>query len=594
MGYDEELIRIIKKYNLDRNENNINSERINAEVINILKNKCKGKKMAMWGVGDINNPNETYVYKFLDKYIYYLGKVNCLVDARDDYMGKKLLDIPIIKSDELEKYDVEVILITSFRSRKYIAEDIKTKFPQIYCLDIYEELEKNGIKTEKDIFKSDSRYVDIYFARKKYELAVDEIDKSMYLKDLIARYLDIRDIYYATFFMKEYVDKNYNGWEEISKCVSEVEILLKRIKENTIKRKDIVLAYIDALRSCDWYDKKTDKYKILKNISNESKCFLEVNSTASVTYESMYSAMTGNLPLDGDVYNRSYSYRIGESKFFNRAIKKGYSINVYFPELYKILDENKFVKYYYNLYITEHMWNLICRMAEEEKRTIHFFYAKELHIPFLCGYFTDEPIETVFSRMGFDDTVEDREKVSRQFKDCLQYVQLQIEYFWEYFGERSNKIIFSDHSHIVCNEKNKPYYMYYNDIEKSVHNVLMISGENVIAEKVSNLVSMRDFNKIILPLLDDKDVYIPEEDIIEYQYYPVMNKSIRECSKLFNGEKYIDGIKCFRNKNYLVVFTKKGLPEIYRLEDENKVSICDSKEGKDFLRYIQKNYDVEF
>lgn len=595
MIYDKELVRIAKKYNLYCDEDNFDSEKLYIEICNILKDKCKGKKMAMWGVGDLNNPRETYAYKFLDKYIYHLGKVLCLVDARKDYRGKRLLDIPIINSDELEKYKVEVILITSFRSRKYISEEIKVKFPQVYCLDIYEELEKRGISTEKDIFKNDSRYVDIFFSRRKYELADNEVDKAKCLKELIGKYLGIRDIYYANFFMNEYVNKKYSDWEGVSKCINEINVLIERIKRDINKKEDIVIAFIDAFRACDWYDKKRASYNMLEGISKKSKCFLNINSTAPVTFESMYSIMTGNLPLEGDVYNRSYSYEISESEFFNEAVKKGYSVNVYFPEAYKILKENQYVNHYSNLYITEHMWNIICKMAEESKKLIHFFYGREeLHTPFLCGYLTNEPIETVFSRMGLEETTEDFDKVNKQFQDCLKYVELEIDYFWDFFGEDTKKIIFSDHSHIVCNYENKPYYMYYNKVEQSVHNVLMVSGKNIVAGDVNELVSMRDFNKILLPILDDKDVYIPKCDIVQYQYYPVMNKSIRECSKLFNGENYIDGIKCFRNEKYLIAITKKGSVEIYKLEDEDKVSICDSEEGRDFLLYIKENYNIDF
>lgn len=592
MKYDEKLVEIVKKYGfLDEGSA---SNKIFYEISNILKEKCKGKRMAMWGIGDINNPKETYAYKFMETYVYFLGEIVCMVDAREDYQGKKMLDIPITNPDSLEEYDVSVVLITSFRSRKYIAKDIRNRFPDIYCLDIYEELEKRGVKTDKDIFANDSKYIDIFYLRKAYEEADNFIDKGLGLRKLIAKYLEIRDIYYVLYFIDEFINNQYEGYEEVLKSKQEIEELLAEIKDNISKKDDIVIAFVDAFRAIDWYDKKEEQFKLLKNISKNSKCFVNSSATGPVTYESMYSIMTGKMPLEGKIYNNKYSFDVEESEFFNEAVKRGYKINNYFNETYKIMEENENVKQYIGEYLTFNLWRLICNMAEKQSKNIHFFYAIELHIPFICGYLENEPIETVFSRMGLEESEEDFEKVSKQFENCLEYINLEINYFWDFLSEDMRKIIFSDHSHIVNNYKKAPYYMYYNDIEQSVHNVFMISGKNIEPGIIKDLVSMRDFNKILLPILDDKDCSVIKRDVVQYEYYPVMNKSIRECSGLFGGEKYIDGIKCFRNEKNLVVFTPNGKVEMYDIDKENKTTRCEDKESIGFLQDIKENYDLNF
>ena len=91
---------------------------------NVLKKNCN-----VGGVGDLNNPEETYVSKFLNVFADSLQNTKCLVDMRREIEGKELLGLPIVLPDKMFKYNVDVILVTSYRSRKYIVKKYKRNTP---------------------------------------------------------------------------------------------------------------------------------------------------------------------------------------------------------------------------------------------------------------------------------------------------------------------------------------------------------------------------------------------------------------------------------------------------------------------------------
>ena len=88
---DMEFSKIIHKYlTVEYKENK--RDLIYGKVYKILRSKCFKKNIAMWGVGDLNNPEETYVSKFLNFFADSLQNTKCLVDMRREIEGKNYWD----------------------------------------------------------------------------------------------------------------------------------------------------------------------------------------------------------------------------------------------------------------------------------------------------------------------------------------------------------------------------------------------------------------------------------------------------------------------------------------------------------------------
>ena len=553
---DMEFSKIIHKYlTVEYKENK--RDLIYGKVYKILRSKCFKKNIAMWGVGDLNNPEETYVSKFLNVFADSLQNTKCLVDMRREIEGKELLGLPIVLPDKMFKYNVDVILVTSYRSRKYIVKEIQAQYPNIPYLDVYEELEKMGFNVDADIFAEDDKYIDLYYQKEKYLNAININDQEEEFQKLLIMYADIKYVYYICKCINECEINDYSFISKINKLREELIQLMEKVRETIVHRSDIVVWFQDAFRNIDWYDSEKKQFRVLKNISKKSICMVNSYSTAPVTYESLYSIITGNLPFEGKVYDTKFRFNIEEFAFLKKALEENYYIKYYIDEAFDFFYPNKRLETYYKKYLPEIIWEILQQMCVDDKNTLHFAYAlKELHVPFLCGCFSQEPTRTLFSRMGLEGENGNWHDIKVQFADCLKYFDEELENFFAMLGDDTMMILFSDHSHVVYDQyESKPFYLYYNNLEKSVKNVFMIYKKTWEHKVYDSLVSMIDFNDIAMKIFSEKSLQLPNRESIQYQYYPIQNISIRENAKYFNGEDYIDGIECCYDGNEIKVKT---------------------------------------
>lgn len=553
---DMEFSKIIHKYlSVEYKENK--RDLIYGKVYKILQNRCLKKNIAMWGVGDLNNPEETYVSKFLNIFADSLQNTKCLVDMRQELQGKELLGLPIILPDKILKYNVDIILVTSYRSRKYIVREIQARYPNIPYLDVYEELEKMGFDVDVDIFAEDDKYIDLYYQKEKYLNAININDQEEEFQKLLIMYADIKDVYYICKCINECEINDYSFISKINKLREELIQLMEKVRETIVHRNDVVVWFQDAFRNIDWYDSEKKQFRVLKNISNKSICMVNSYSTAPVTYESLYSIITGNLPFEGKVYDTKFIFNIEQFAFFKKALEENYYIKYYTDEAFDFFYSNKRLETYYKKYLPEIIWEILQQMCVDDKNTLHFAYAlKELHVPFLCGCFSQKPTRTLFSRMGLEGENGNWHDIKVQFADCLKYFDEELENFFAMLGNDTMMILFSDHSHVVYDQyESKPFYLYYNNLEKSVKNVFMIYKKTWEHKVYDSLVSMIDFNDIAMKIFSEKSFQLPNRESIQYQYYPIQNISIRENAKYFNGEDYIDGIECCYDGNEIKVKT---------------------------------------
>ena len=564
---NQKFDEIIKKYLPNKYESG-NNDLVYSKVYSILRRNCLNKNVAMWGVGDINNISQTYVAKFLEVFADSLQNTKCVIDARKELEGKKILGLPIITSSEITKYDIDIILITSYRSRKFIAKEIKLHHPDITYIDVYEELEKTGLPSDVDIFLDNDKYIDLYDQRMKYNNAVTIEDKKEQFDKLLLMYADIKDIYYMCKMIDECEITDLIYRDKLDRLKKELLNLLETIRNNIYNRKDIIVWFQDAFRNIDWYDSEKKQFKMLNNLSEKSVCFVNSFSTAPVTYESVYSIITGKLPFEGDVYDSDFKFDVEQFEFLNMAVQHGYNIEFYTDESFDIFNPNKKLSTHYKKYVSEIIWAILNKMCDQhDKSALHFAYAlKELHVPFMCGYFSDKPVKTIFSKMGLEDDQTNWKDIKRQFNDCLNYVNEELESFFGLLGEESSIIVFSDHAHIVYDQyENKPFYLYYDNVEKSVKNVFMIYNKKWKPEIHNELVSMIDFNEIACQIYEKDSFELPNRKEVYWQYYPVYNKTIRENAAFFNGEDYIDGIECCYDGDVVKVSTPHSIKQIKKV-----------------------------
>jgi hypothetical protein len=591
--FDERLNQILTKYHIEKiDEKNLN-DNLDLTVKGILTDYCAGKKCALWGAGRMNITS-SHSAILIGKYATYLQNLICVIDSDPDFQGKTFLGYPIIAPDQISEYDLDVIVISSKNSGRSIVESLLKVSPESKYVDIYGELRSRGIEVYNNFYDENSIYTQIFDYKEKLEQETSGTKREVLLQKLIGLYYSIRDFYYADHYIDLYINEKYSCSERFTELRNEIHQLLQDMKDiNRKKTEDISLFYIDALRQKDVYDPGTGNLRILRKYFECAKVYTNAYSTGATTYESMVSAILGRYPLDCNVYSRNFLRNLDESELLRTVYEEGYDIHWMVSDCYRLLEEDSRIKFDIQIYMTKKLWNLSCSLAEARNKSFHFIYFPyEIHCPMLCGYHSIKPVIRGFSNMGIEDFPE---SIETQYKECIDYMDKQFDFYYDLLGEHTTKVIFSDHSQVVYDKNNidKTYNMYYKDKELCTHIPLLLSKKPLTYQVYDSYISMVDFNQIMLNLMKGNDLKDLEREIIRYQYYPIHSAKIRFHAISCGYEDYIEGMDIFVSKNYIYVKTGTGKEEVYKHNDLLS-NIIQLDEGQDFKNKVISSYHIAF
>ena len=592
--YDEELIRILKDYNLYEREFSSDGKKIKSILIKELKKRCLHRRIGLWGVGQTTNQKSHASVILNDYACEFDGEIVCIIDGYDMLWGQNIDGVPIVSPKDIKQQDIDMIIITSKNSVQSIVKDIEKYAPKCEYFDIYGVLRENGITVYHEFFREASAYTMAYTLRKQYEEAKSEDEKIKNLTELIKIYAYLRDFHYLFYFMDIYMKKEYEGWKQIQNCKKEIENLLEQVKLRSVKNseQDMLVFCIDAL-SGEYVYGDTEENRVLKSYTEKAYNFTNLYSTAPTTYESFTSIIAGRYPFDQDVYEGKQTFYLKESTFLSEVRNKGYAIHFYTDGEYSVIEEEGLenVEYFYYPYLAQKNWYMLCDMAENDKPTLFYAYTPfEMHIPHICGYHSNEPVSFALADIGVIDI---NSFVETQLNDAKKYVDIEMGEFQQFISEDMRVAIFSDHSQIGFDrEEMKPYYMYYNDIARNTHATLFVMGKGIEHGVHKEDVSLIHLNDILIHFFLDEKHKIPSEDIMQIQYYPIKSKGLRDVAKVKGYTDYIDGIRCFLGKDYLYVRTGTKKEELYR-RGETKHNLISQKQGEDFVRRIKQRFCLE-
>lgn len=593
--YDKQLNEIIKKYNCVAPDL-VDSKLINSIVVDVITRRCSGKTVAIWGVGKKNAVNG-HCAVIINRYILNLTGLKCLIDSDKDIQGTLFMGYPVVDPSEIKDNDIDIIIIASKGSRINIRDNIKKIAPQCEYIDIYEELENAGIKIDYNFFSEQNIYTELYRQKHLYEKAENVTEKQEHLQKMIAYYLKIRDFYYAEQYITEYCNNQYSNNESYLDMLSEIKSLCQTVKEkNAHKSGDVIIHLIDSLRAMDVYgESETGEFRlnIFKDYQNTAAIFTEAYSTGPATYESMIGTIKQKLSFQENVYeNNNFMFDIDEFEFLNDIYKKGVPIRFYNSKDYLVMNPCEEIYMKEQLHMPEKLWTVACDIAESEVPTFNFvYYPWELHFPMLCGYMTNEPQIKMFADVGLEDM---SGFIEQQLADCLDYVDKQFSFYKSFFSDDMTTVIMADHSQPIYDKsRNDPFFMFYNDKDRISHVTFMISNQRLKAGVYDGLISMLDFNFIMKKAVFEHEIIVPERRVVQYQFYNVQNRRLREMANKRGLMDYTEGIHCFLSKEYLYVKTAKGVKEVYALSD-NKTNIIDSPEAQEYIEYVEEHFDTDF
>lgn len=593
--YERKLEELIKNYHFDI-ELPGDSMVIHNILMDLFKTRCEGKKVALWGAGRKNTEN-SHAAVILKKYTTYIQGMAYLIDSMEELWGDEFLGYPIIAPSQIKEAGINMVIISSKVQADSIKKDLEMYCPGCEYIDIYDELRKRGIKVYHKFYEESNIYTTIFRLRKEYEANMDNaLTASEKLRTIIGAYLSIRDMHYAIRYCREYIEKAYENSEDVRRFLTELETLIKEVKKaNEAKKEDVVIWFIDSLRAMDVFHKREDgtfEADMFEDYLSKAVTFTNAKSTGVTTYESMISIIKKKYPYEQNVYENNIMFDFDDFSLLPVAKEQNYDIHFYISEGYQIIHDNPDITYTKQIYMAEKLWTLVTDMADNNNKTFNFVYFPyELHFPLICGYHEKEPEISGFVDVGVEDT---SSFVPRQLEECKAYVNLQMKFYKEFFSDDMLLSVFADHSQVVYDDaEKKPYFMYYNQQERCVNVTFFIKGWGLEPQWNQQLVSMYDFNDIMLGLMRNRKLVVPDRKYAQYQYYRIHYKKLREYAISHGMEDYINGMNCCTSLEYLYMISETGKEEVYKLDD-NKKNIITTEEGKRFAAEVKSKVNLSF
>lgn len=583
--FDVKMNNIIKKYfSMEQCKKEINMK---DKIGEVLAENNSGK-FALWGAGD----HTDVLFKYFS---FDLRECKVIIDVNEGKKGKIISGKDVILPNDLSKYEIDTIFISSFAARNDIKDSIKKILPKCKIVDFYDEIiKKYNLKLEAPFYLVKNIKEKIYNLKEQYYIQNDAEEKRKLLNKLIVNYLIIRDIKYAKFFIEEYIEKKYYRYNDKIKLLTEIDILIGEIKKGISKRNgnDIVLMYLDALRAKDVYGEKF-KMNFLHSILKDTAYYTNAFSPSIFTFESFPSILTGKLPFTDELYKyRDVSQ--DDVAFINKAVEKGYKIKFYTIDFWKMVEGKDIERKEYGFNASENIWNYLIDIAEEEatKTLSLLYFLQETHPPHVCAYHTVRPIShnTLFA--SNDIVAQTQEDFQQQYYDCLNYMDEQLKFFCDITNGKITKIFFSDHGQIIENAmdnlKDISTLAGWHDERYNVP--LIIMDSKMEAKEYKELICLNQLGSLVTSILCEEK-FENENKYMEMNFSKIYNNVIIDKYKESGLDDYINGYKVIRDNDYKLVITGNGNKKVYVLP-EQFLECTDLNLKRKIVEYFESIVDI--
>lgn len=556
MNINDELEKIKTKYFSTCNT-------YNEEVIKVIKELMKSipdtSKIAIRGGGE-------HTLKLLEL-IPNNKNIIGIFDINNAYTN----NTGVIKSypvSDLIKYDIDIIIISSFKYRYEIRKELENNFNKSYIIiDIYDKLAEKGIVLDRVFyFYTAYPYCEISDLKLKLDNTKEKKQREKLLINIIEKCIDIKDFISFKKYIEKYKNEKFNNTFDYNSLKKDIDTLLQQIIEvlKYRKHKDIILSWNDAIP----YE-ELDKLPYLKKLS-ENSLFFENSYTVTPytdpTFKAMFSkkwVWNNNTEKDKKTFN-----------LFKEIEKNGY-------HPIWIGNDRNWVKDYANDGLecdmttvwgpsTIRYWQMLYYLMKYDEPLFVCVHAVvETHEPYL----SPDVLKPEFPMKAYRDDYK-TEKILSQIETSINYWNQQLE-FYDKFIQNYNcsRIYMSDHG-TWLNLGETRY------AEKAIHNILFIQDKSIKNCRCKELFSLYNFKEMLEYIINNnkknykamfsneifiQDVEIFDRDIINIlKKYKETDLSLSFCGIITKKLKYIvlsNGKEKFFKKingNFVEIYEKNG------------------------------------
>lgn len=574
-------MRMVDKYNMLFHKYNFsgshNDNIVNAVVRDSLKKfAAKCSNPAIWCHGE-------HTRMLMRDYVFEMKQVKYIIDK--DYNNIGECGYHVIGSNQIKDCGIDGIIISTYRYREEIKNQIKQECPDIAYIDIYEELEKRGIALDREYYSRNGASYYIKINQLKRECYKKDSDVEKLYLDIINEYINMMD-FQSAIVCAQNLQKinNISLYQELRQDLEEIyQMELAEIAK--ISQSNVLMFCIDGLRRQDVLGNCMPNLK--KYLMEHTRLYANAYSVSTSTFESLIPTYSEN----NDMRTKYYETNIVDEKdcrFITEAIKQGRNIYFYTDAQKYIESDNIKVSNAHQM-ATEKIWNFIVDAAEEENGLFYIHVLFESHFAFQNP---DTEAELVVDGTGImQDYLERkggkiRADYVQQHTDAMKYLDRVLSPFLERISCRL--VLYADHGNILIplgTPLDTIETIKFTCSEEGTQIPLAIKSPEMMNGVSNDLMSIMSLNEIICSLLNKRRFVEPKNEFIKIQRSATYNPESRFLLEKVGKEQELKAFEAFVFKNgYKLVVYEDGFVRLWNQKEE---PIIDMSEQNKLLAKVK-------
>lgn len=428
---------------------------------------------------------------------------------------------------------------------------------------IYDVFERNGLVMQDEFFcfgredllgqlikynrksrgRTETIQCELYRQQSKYEKSVNRETRRIALKKCLFLTLYMRNFIEAHKYIIELAKEDHKYYE----VWREIQCLLERVRKviSGRKRKDIILYWLDALPYGDEAD-----MPYLSNIMEKSIVFENAIPHTGYTHSVMWAMFLGKKAVDDRAYRTKQVTR-ENSTVIQTLEEHGYDIKI----CSGIFNDDFPFEYLSNTFYSDIyapaslvLWDMICCMLEEEKKTFYLAHIMDTHDPYLCG----EACHDVFGKYF---------NLTEQYALARKETDELLAFFDTFIDKDAFRIYMSDHGK---NPQGNRFHALFNVFHASIE-----------PRRADGIFSLLDFPIVVRQIVKDNTINESEfmkecAEIVcmdRYNYMDIM----RIMTRKQDLSQYVFGAKGIVDKEHIYLHYNTGKEWLQR---RDSIPIC--------------------
>lgn len=577
---------LIEQYNNLLHKYNFSTQEFDQKINSIIRVRIKEfvdscDVPAIWCYGK-------HTRMLMADFMFEMRKVRYIIDA--NFAGETESGFEVIRKEQIEQFHIDGIIISSFVYKDEIKQEIKNNYPDLTFLDIYQQLEEEGIYLKGNYFSMAHPYQH-YSLLNGLQQQIDRGPSDSLFSKIVNEYVNIKDfasaIRYAEMWEKQFPgDSNLGLVVDLTALLQLEQEAIGRIDEN-----NVLQLCIDGLRRDDLLVEH--KMPKLQSYLERNGCLYDnAYSVSTSTYESLIPAYGENSDLRTKYYE-SVEVPEGGCRYINKAIEQNRNIYFY-TDSSKFIESDMIRVCDSALTITEKIWKFACDAVDEMNGLFYMHILYESHYSYPNPY-TRKRIIADGTNILFDYLSKNGGKIRTDYvlqqRDALRYVDDVLTPVLEKLN--CAVVLYADHGNILIEEGTEaedleyPKYTFHQDL---IRVPLFIKASNVCTERNSYIISIMELNNILIGLLENRGFIYHQKDYIKVVRSKIYNPDFRYLYKKCGKEKGLQAFEVFIFGNgYKLAFYEDGTSELYTIYDRK---IEDEDLKSELASQVQKEVTV--